>query len=534
MANEDATNITQERQLGWKEQLSLANTILEIIAVGWLIVNILLWVFNAPNTLILISFVCFVPYLFTTILIYLLNANNRPTQSLSMGLQGETITASQQKQISEGRIQTAEPNIIFLRSLRLKVEFDEDDIARWVIHGDEARVAEFVNEKEQGRSVGAIDNVKAVITYKSPEHVFNVYYGYWLNEKYIETYFGLGSVRQLLIALETNEGIWAVENHHESPDRYHPKIGALMTAERYLVEVRLIGGAESEFIKDFYFTLQCKPTLELDPYEPRESDLTRTEESLPVGVSQAKEQETSPSTKSEGGAEIGQINCGISDEDTGRGIRGVTITAWNVQTKREYTGATDKYGALNLSVTHGFYDVTIEARNYYRQIQAIKVGEQPGLIMLRLQKTQEHHAREQPVESQPKEQEKVAPNKKESTNRERHEARALTPEYLIELYEKRHSARAQETQEAQSHLNQWAEVSGFVGNVHHLFSKDGWWIILSNTSGYPVPVFTFFDESWADRLKALKPGDPIKVRGQIQEIFVSARIVMNNCELLDA
>ena len=272
-----------ERMSPFREWLGLYSDLFQTVGGIGTVALFLMWVIGwLPDFLALILISVSLTLLFVAMFAHAFITSHSPIESIGglfLGDPKSPIATTKAKEQSVEK-QKAEPNIIFLRSLRFKVKFDEDDIALWTLDGVEAIAAEFMNENLKDRSVREIDNVKALITYESPEHVFKIYYGYWLYEKYIETYFGLEKPRRLLIALENDEGIWAAENHHESPERYHPRTGVLLKANQYAVTVRLIGGSEGGFIKDFQFTLQCKPTLELDLYEEPTTPLTGTKNEL--------------------------------------------------------------------------------------------------------------------------------------------------------------------------------------------------------------------------------------------------------------
>jgi hypothetical protein len=159
-------------------------------------------------------------------------------------------------------IAKAEPNLKYLRWVRFDAEFDDENILRPSLKGHKSILAEFINKEEQGRQVGEIDRIKAVITYQSAqERITETYYSHWLNEQYVETSFWVGRTQRLLIGMELDDGLHAVENRQEKPGRHYPSMRMPLGAERYLVDVKLTDNTGKEF--NFYFTLQCKPALEL-------------------------------------------------------------------------------------------------------------------------------------------------------------------------------------------------------------------------------------------------------------------------------
>ena len=72
--------------------------------------------------------------------------------------------------------------------------------------------------------------------------------------------------------------------------------------------------------------------------------------------------------------EIGHLECHVWDEDADEHLRGATIVAQNEDTKREYSGTTNRDGVLILAVPCGYYSVTVKAEQHLPRTDAVKVA----------------------------------------------------------------------------------------------------------------------------------------------------------------
>jgi hypothetical protein len=157
-----------------------------------------------------------------------------------------------------------EPNVTcpIVGFAQVEVDGDHDIVHAGWEHV--AIVAEFVNQPEPGKRIGTAYQVFAAITYfdGGGDVCQRVNHGPWMDEDWREVDLGIGDRRRLVLAIQLvgsadlrpeSDALRAVENNHESIDRYIAPDYLYLPFTLRRIEVRLFSTSDGTCIGVFTF-----------------------------------------------------------------------------------------------------------------------------------------------------------------------------------------------------------------------------------------------------------------------------------------
>jgi hypothetical protein len=176
---------------------------------------------------------------------------------------------AQKQAMGDGTNVKRNGNLVTLRSFQRKISRDESDTWRDG-EGVPAAIATFRNDPIQGMNVARVDGLRAQITFNDHDggEVARVNNGCWLGNPFNHTSLGVGSTKELIIAVVPDPATPAtIENTRSNAANYEFEGTELkpLSPQIYDVNVRLIGTIreEGDVVADFRFTLdlRAEPSL---------------------------------------------------------------------------------------------------------------------------------------------------------------------------------------------------------------------------------------------------------------------------------
>jgi hypothetical protein len=176
----------------------------------------------------------------------------------------------------------ARPNIVCLTAGFIQVNIDDNDIVRrgW---NHITIVAQFVNQPHAGRHISSEGYVIARMTYYDTDGRLcqRVNHGSWVDEEWRWVEFDVGDTRHLVLAIQLTDeeqlnpeltALCAIQNNHESVDRYHVPDYPSPPLTTSRAEVLLFSGENGAIISqltfEFHFGEESYVTIVTPPDKP--------------------------------------------------------------------------------------------------------------------------------------------------------------------------------------------------------------------------------------------------------------------------
>lgn len=155
------------------------------------------------------------------------------------------------------------PNIIVLETRVVPVKLEGAFLKRSnTTEGNAlAAVVIFRNDVLRGKPVSPMLTTRAhLVVHPKNGKKFHINSGYWLTDEFNTTDIGPSESATLILGT-TRPGLDAIvvpDDLRESPESYHGPDGVTFTEEA-LIEVKLVGGWDGQYVQEFGFTLRLKP-----------------------------------------------------------------------------------------------------------------------------------------------------------------------------------------------------------------------------------------------------------------------------------